>query len=72
MISTYKRMSIATKERHENDLQNTWKNLEHWWFVVNEVCTDVHGGDDESDGVMSGSDLVSLCSDVDEPSNKTC
>ena len=54
----------------EEDLEAARANPKHWWSVVNGACTDVQGGDDESDGVRSGSDLDSLCSDEDEPSSK--
>ena len=37
-----------------------------WWSSVNEVCIEQGGGGDDSDGVRSGSDLDSLCSDDEE------
>ena len=41
-----------------------------WWAVVNEICNDGAGGDEELDGIRSESDLDSLCSDEEEQSTR--
>ena len=66
---------LVEDEYHEEDEANATAPTQpsepsKWWAVVNEICNDGAGVDEESEGIRSESDLDSVCSDEEEQSTR--